>query len=49
VAGAFAIVVRGLPEDERKALRSQLTEAFTPFATNGGYGLPGVALCAVAS
>jgi SAM-dependent methyltransferase len=49
VAGAFAMVVRGLPEDERKALRSQLTEAFTRFATNGGYELPGVALCAVAS
>jgi SAM-dependent methyltransferase len=49
VAGAFAMVVRGLPEDERKALRSQLTEAFTPFATNGGYELPGVALCALAS
>jgi len=49
VAGAFAMVVRGLPEDERKALRSQLTESFTPFATNGGYELPGVALCAVAS
>jgi SAM-dependent methyltransferase len=49
VAGAFAMVVRGLPEDERKALRSQLNDAFTPFATNSGYELPGVALCAVAS
>jgi len=49
VAGAFAIVVRGLPEDEREALKSQLTEAFVPFLTDGGYGLPGVALCAVAS
>jgi SAM-dependent methyltransferase len=49
IAGAFAMVVRGLPEDERKALRSQLTEAFVPFATDEGYELPGVALCAVAS
>jgi SAM-dependent methyltransferase len=49
VPGAFAMVVRGLPEDERKALRSQLTDAFAPFATDGSYELPGVALCAVAS
>jgi SAM-dependent methyltransferase len=49
VAGAFAMVVRGLPEGEREALKSQLTEAFAPFAADGGYELPGVALCAVAS
>jgi SAM-dependent methyltransferase len=49
VAGAFALVVRGLPEEERKALRSQLTEAFAPFVSDGRYDLPGVALCAVAS
>ena len=39
----------GLPEDERKTLRSQLRDAFAPFATDGGYELPGVALCAAAS
>jgi len=49
VAGAFAMVVRGLPEREREVLRSQLTEAFAPFVADGGYELPGVALCAVAS
>jgi SAM-dependent methyltransferase len=49
VAGAFAMVVRGLSDTEREVLRSQLGEAFAPFATNGGYELPGVALCAVAS
>jgi SAM-dependent methyltransferase len=49
VAGPFAIVVRGLPGDEREVLRGRLTEAFVPFATDGGYELPGVALCAVAS
>jgi SAM-dependent methyltransferase len=48
VAGPFATVVRGLPEDERGVLRARLREAFVPFATNGGYELPGVALCAVA-
>jgi SAM-dependent methyltransferase len=49
VAGAFAMVVRGLPGGEREALRSQLTEAFAPFVADGGYEFPGVALCAVAS
>jgi SAM-dependent methyltransferase len=49
VAGAFALVVRGLPESEREALRSELEEAFRPFAADEGYELPGVALCAAAS
>jgi SAM-dependent methyltransferase len=49
VAGPFAMVVRGLPEDERDVLRARLREAFVPFATDGGYELPGAALCAVAS
>jgi ubiquinone/menaquinone biosynthesis C-methylase UbiE len=49
VAGPFAMVLRGLPEDEREVLRARLREAFVPFATDGGYALPGVALCAVAS
>jgi hypothetical protein len=34
---------------EREALKSQLTEAFAPFVADGGYELPGVALCAIAS
>jgi SAM-dependent methyltransferase len=49
VAGSFGVVVRGLPEDEREVLRARLREAFVPFATDGGYELPGAALCAVAS
>jgi SAM-dependent methyltransferase len=49
VAGPFAMVVRGLPEDEREVLRARLKEAFVPFSADGGYELPGVALCAVAS
>ena len=49
VAGPFAMLVRGLPEDEREVLRERLGEAFVPFAIEGGYELPGVALCAVAS
>jgi SAM-dependent methyltransferase len=49
VAGPIAMVVRGLPEGEREALKARLGEAFVSFATDGGYELPGVALCAVAS
>ena len=49
VGGPFAVLVRGLPEEERDVLRARLSEAFVPFATEGGYKLPGAALCAVAS
>src|SRR5687768_7457701 len=49
VAGQFAIVVRGLPVDERDVLKAQLAEAFVAFEAAGGYSLPGFALCAVAS
>jgi SAM-dependent methyltransferase len=45
----FAMVVRGLPKDERGALRAQLAAAFVPFTTGDGYEIPGVALTAVAS
>ena len=31
VAGPFAIVIRGLPDKERVAIREQLAEAFAPF------------------
>lgn len=49
VAGPLAMVLRALPENEREVLRARLEEAFVPFAANGGYELPGLALCAVAS
>jgi SAM-dependent methyltransferase len=49
VAGALAMVIRGLPEDERAALRKRLQEGFAPFAGGDGYELPGEALCAVAA
>jgi hypothetical protein len=49
VAASLGLVIRGLPPDESEALTSRLEEAFAPFAADGGYKLPGVALCAVAS
>jgi SAM-dependent methyltransferase len=49
VGGPLAVVVRDLPEEERQVLRARLSEAFVPFAADGGYELPGAALCAVAS
>jgi SAM-dependent methyltransferase len=48
ITGPFAMVVRGLPDDERRVLWARLAEAFAPFETARGYELPGVALCAVA-
>jgi hypothetical protein len=49
VGRPFAVLVRGLPEEEREVLRARLSEAFVPFAIDGGYELPGAALCEVAS
>jgi SAM-dependent methyltransferase len=49
VGGPFAMVVRGLSEREREALKAELGPAFAPFAADRGYALPGVALTAVAS
>jgi hypothetical protein len=49
VAGALTTAVRRLSEGARNALRAELAEGFTPFATESGYDIPGVALCAVAS
>ena len=46
--GPAALVLRGLPEDERQALKTQLGAAFAPFGVDAGYEIPGVALCAVA-
>jgi SAM-dependent methyltransferase len=49
VAGPFAMALRGLPQRERGVLKEELREAFVPFATDGGYEIPGVALTAIAS
>ena len=47
--GAFAIAFREASEDEREAMKQELAEAFVPFAVDGRFELPGVALVAVAS
>jgi SAM-dependent methyltransferase len=49
VSASLALVIRGLSAEESDALTARLQEAFAPFAADGGYELPGVALCAVAS
>jgi SAM-dependent methyltransferase len=48
VSGPFALIIRGLSDEERSAISEQLAEAFTPFSANCGYELPGVCLTAVA-
>ena len=48
-AGAAAPVLRGLSEHDVNTLNEQLAVAFAPFAADGGFALPGVALNAVAS
>jgi SAM-dependent methyltransferase len=46
--GMFAVAFGKASAGEREAIKADLAEAFTPFATADGYDLPGVALCAVA-
>jgi hypothetical protein len=48
MGGPAALVLPGLPADERAVLKTQLAAAFAPFAVDGGYEIPGVALCAAA-
>jgi ubiquinone/menaquinone biosynthesis C-methylase UbiE len=48
-AGALAIVLRGLPEEERAGLEAEVQAAFAPYAADGGYEVPGRALNTVAS
>ena len=48
-AGPLAMALRGIPEDERKAIGTTLEQAFSRFARARGYELPGAALVAAAS
>lgn len=47
-AGPIAMVLRGLSAADRDAARAQAEAALERFAVDGGYRIPGVALCAVA-
>jgi len=48
VAGAIALVIRGLPEQERRDVRDAIEREMDGFRSNGGLELPGVTLNAVA-
>jgi SAM-dependent methyltransferase len=48
VAGAIAMVIRGLPEDERQAVRAAIEREMDGFRSDGGLELPGLTLNAVA-
>jgi SAM-dependent methyltransferase len=47
--GIFARAWAGASIDQRGAMTSELRDAFEPFAVDGGYELPGLAICVVAS
>jgi SAM-dependent methyltransferase len=49
VSASLGMAIRALPAEELTALTSRLAEEFAPYAADGGYEVPGVALCAVAS
>jgi hypothetical protein len=48
-AGPLGLVLRDLSPAKRAELETEIEEAFEPYSADGGYQLPGVALCAVAS
>lgn len=47
--GVFSKVFREVPEGEREAMVAELEAQFAPFAVEGGYEFPGVALAVAAS
>jgi SAM-dependent methyltransferase len=47
--GAFSTAFGQASEEEREAITQEFVEAFAPFADDGGYALPGLALVAVAT
>jgi SAM-dependent methyltransferase len=48
-AGPIALALQGLEDAEHAAVRADVEESLRRFAADGGYELPCVALCAVAS
>ena len=47
--GMFARIWRDASEEEHETIEARLAEAFEPFAVDGGYELPGVAVVAAAT
>jgi SAM-dependent methyltransferase len=47
-AGPIALALRAVAGADRLRVKADIEDALTPFAVEGGYELPGVALCAVA-
>jgi ubiquinone/menaquinone biosynthesis C-methylase UbiE len=42
VAGAVAVVIAGLPEEQQRILRDRIQQASEPYRANGGYAFPGL-------
>ena len=49
MGGMFSRAWAEAPEEEQERMKDEFREAFAPFAVDGGYELPGVSLCVVAS
>ena len=47
-AGPIALALRRLSDADRAAVKTEVADALARFRSNGGYELPGVALCAAA-
>jgi SAM-dependent methyltransferase len=47
--GMFSRAWTAASEDEREAMAEEFRNAFEPFAVDGGYDLPGLAICVLAS
>lgn len=48
MGGMFSRAWTAAPHDEREAMTEELRDAFEPFAVDGGYELPGLAICVLA-
>jgi SAM-dependent methyltransferase len=48
-AGPIGLALRGLPDDERAAIKAEAEDSLSRFAGERGFEIPGVALCAVAT
>ena len=49
MGGMFSRAWAAAPEDQQEAMTEELRDAFEPFEVDGGYELPGLAICVLAS